>query len=119
MNNLILPPSIFTLRLKKGKIVAKIFVNREESGLTLEGRLFVANRMTEIKEVTTEDTETSYSKRLEKALIELCKQMDIPVPMWMKKNTKEFAAFGQTIFFREQYTENVRFDRFQIRVVEA
>ena len=119
MNNLILPPSIFTLRLKKGKIVAKIFVNREESGLTLEGRLFVANRMTEIKEVTTEDTDASYSKRLEKCLVELCRQMDIPVPMWMKKNTKEFAAFGQTIFFREQYTENVRFDRFQIRVVEA
>jgi hypothetical protein len=56
---------------------------------------------------------------LEKALVELCKQMDIPVPMWMKKNTKEFAAFGQTIFFREQYTENIRFDRFQIRVIEA
>jgi hypothetical protein len=84
--------------------------------LTLEGRLFVANRMTEIKTVTTEDTDTSYSKCLEKALIELCRQLDIPVPMWMKKNTKEFAAFGQTIFFREQYTEKVRFDRFQIRV---
>ena len=88
-------------------------------GLTLEGRLFVANRMTEIKEVTTEDTDASYSKCLEKALIELCKQLDIPVPMWMKKNTKEFAAFGQTIFFREQYTENVKFDRFQIKVVES
>ena len=77
--------------------------------MKLEGRLFVANRMTEIREVTTEDTDPSYS---------LCRQMDIPVPMWMKKNTKEFAAFGQTIFFREQYTEQVRFDRFQIRVRE-
>ena len=37
--------------------------------MTLEGRLFVANRMTEIKEVTTEDTDASYSKCLEKALI--------------------------------------------------
>lgn len=119
MNNHILPPSIFTLRFKKGKIVAKDQAYRRIIGVTLEGRLFVANRMTEIKEVTTEDTDTSYSKCLEKALIELCKQMDIPVPMWMKKNTKEFAAFGQTIFFREQYTENVRFDRFQIRVIEA
>ena len=86
--------------------------------MTLEGRLFVANRMTEIKEVTVESTETSYSKRLEASLIELCRQLDVPVPMWMKKNTREFAAFGQTIFFREQYTENVRFDRFQIRVLE-
>ena len=87
--------------------------------MKLEGRLFVANRMTEIKEVETPDNEgEAYSVRLERALVELCRQMDIPVPMWMKKNTKEFAAFGQTIFFREQYTENVRFDRFQIRVRE-
>ena len=86
--------------------------------MKLEGRLFVANRMTEIKEVTTEDTDASYSKRLEKALIELCRQMDIPVPMWMKKNTHEFAAFRQTIFFKEQYTEKVRFDRFQIKTID-
>ena len=89
------------------------------SVLTLEGRVLFANMMMEIKEVTTEDTDASYSKRLEKALVELCRQLDVPVPMWMKKNTKEFAAFGQTIFFREQYTENVRFDRFQIRVIEG
>ena len=91
---------------------------RRNVSLTLEGRLFVANRMTEIKTVTTEDTDASYAKCLEKALVELCRQMDIPVPMWMKKNTREFAAFGQTIFFAEQYTEKVRFDRFQIRVAE-
>ena len=85
--------------------------------MTLEGRLFVANRMTEIKEVTTEDTDSSYSKRLEKALVELCRQMDIPVPMWMKKNTHEFAAFHQTIFFDEQYPEKVKFDSFQIKMI--
>ena len=84
--------------------------------MKLEGRLFVANRMTEIKEVETPDNEgEAYSVRLERALVELCRQMDIPVPMWMKKNTHEFAAFRQTIFFKEQYTEKVRFDRFQIK----
>ena len=84
--------------------------------MKLEGRLFIANRMSEIKEVETPDNEgEAYSVRLERALVELCRQMDIPVPMWMKKNTHEFAAFRQTIFFKEQYTENVRFDRFQIK----
>ena len=102
-------------RQNSGKEMEK---NGRKNVLTLEGRLFVANRMTEIKTVTTEDSDTSYAKCLEKALVELCRQLDIPVPMWMKKNTKEFAAFGQTIFFREQYTEQVRFDRFQIRVTD-
>ena len=84
--------------------------------MKLEGRLFVANRMTEIKEVETPDNEgEAFSGRLERALVELCRQMDIPVPLWMKKNTHEFAAFRQTIFFSEQYTQKVRFERFQIK----
>ena len=87
--------------------------------MKLEGRLFVANRMTEIKEVETPDKEgEAYSVRLERALVELCRQMDIPVPMWMKKNTHEFAAFRQTLFFFFYYTEKIRFDRFQIKQVD-
>ncbi len=87
--------------------------------MKLEGRLFIANRMTEIKEVETPDnTGEAYSVMLERALVELCRQMDIPVPLWMKKNTHEFAAFRQTIFFKEQYTEKVRFDRFQIKAID-
>ena len=87
--------------------------------MKLEGRLFIANRMSEIKEVETPDNEgEAYSVRLERALVELCRQMDIPVPMWMKKNTHEFAAFRQTLFFKEQYTEKIRFDRFQIKQVD-
>lgn len=86
--------------------------------MKLEGKLFVGNRMTEMKEVVMPDRDGSFSKQLEEALIILCRELDVPVPMWMKKNTREFAAFYQTIFFKEQYTENVRFDRFQIRMIQ-
>ena len=41
-----------------------------------------------------------------------------PVPLWMKKNTHEFAAFHQTIFFDEQYPDKVKFDKFQIKMLE-
>ncbi|MCR4687996.1 MAG: hypothetical protein K5745_00430 [Saccharofermentans sp.] len=86
--------------------------------MKLEGKLFVGNRMTEMKEVVMPDRDGSFSKQLEEALIILCRELDVPVPMWMKKNTREFAAFYQTIFFKEQYTESVRFDRFQIRMIQ-
>ena len=48
----------------------------------------------------------------------LCEEMDIPLPMWLSKNTHEFAAFRQTIFFAEQYNQKVSFDRFQMRLLE-
>lgn len=85
--------------------------------MVLEGKLFVANRMTEVKEIEFSDPSLRFSAELSEAIILLCRELDVPVPMWMKKNTHEFAAFRQTIFFAEQYTQKVRFDRFQIRML--
>lgn len=86
--------------------------------MIIEGTLFVANRVIDIKEVKLDEPDVRFSLKLEHALILLCKELDIPVPIWMTKNTHEFAAFRQTIFFAEQYTEKVRFDRFQIRMLQ-
>ena len=57
-------------------------------------------------------------KDLEWCFVNLCKQLDIPMPLWLKKNTKEFARFRQTIFFEEQFTEKIEFNRFQINLLK-
>ncbi len=71
-----------------------------------------------MRAVDIPETEVAVVANLEKALVELCREMNIPVPMWLSKNTKEFAAFHQTIFFGEQYTDKVVFDKFQIKMIE-
>ena len=86
--------------------------------MILEGRVFVANRMTEIKEVEYTDDNVAFSVQLENALVLLCKELGIPIPLWLKKNTHEFAAFHQTLFFADQFNEKVTFDRFQIKWVK-
>ena len=48
-------------------------------------------------------------------VIELCHRLNSPIPLWMEKNTREFARFHQTLFFAEQFSEPIRFDRLQIR----
>ncbi len=83
--------------------------------MILEGRLFVANRLTELKEVEYTNDDLAFSMQLENALVLLCKELDIPIPLWLKKNTHEFAAFHQTLFFADQFNEKVKFDRFQIK----
>ena len=70
-----------------------------------------------VKEIKYENPEVGFSAELSEAIIILCREMDIPVPMWMKKNTHEFAAFHQTIFFDEQYPEKVKFTSFQIKMI--
>lgn len=85
--------------------------------MRLEGRVFRQNRM--IREAVVEQTETDqlFVQNLEMALISLCRQIESPIPIWLEKNTHEFAAFRQTMFFEGQFTERIDFDRFQIKLL--
>lgn len=58
----------------------------------------------------------SFRDALEECLIGLCRELDIPVPLWLRKNTNEFGAFHRTFFSDEQFVEKVDFDRFEIRI---
>lgn len=86
--------------------------------MRLEGRTFKGNTILNVCVVDHTNENVRFSKELEEALILLCADMDIPIPMWLSKNTHEFAVFRQTIFFSEQYNQKVNFDRFQMRLLE-
>lgn len=84
--------------------------------LQLEGNVFVGNkRMGSYTVIVSDDERLPFSKRLDTALLSLCKSMNVPLPVWLKKNSREFARFRQTIFFPDQFTSTVPFDQFQIR----
>jgi hypothetical protein len=86
--------------------------------MQLEGKLFRANLMIQMATVSQPDTSERFVVQLERAFIQLCRQLEMPLPIWMEKNTKEFARFHQTLFFSEQFTEPITFERFQIRWIE-
>lgn len=86
--------------------------------MKLEGKVFRANLLLQDVTVEQPDNGQRFSQRLERCLIDLCHTLEIPLPLWMEKNTREFARFHQTIFFAEQFTEPIRFERFQIRWIE-
>jgi len=86
--------------------------------MKLEGKIYRANLTVSVKEVEKEEEGDLFVKNLEKCFILLCRELEIPIPLWLEKNTFEFARFHQTMFFEEQFTENVKFDRFQIRLLK-
>lgn len=53
---------------------------------------------------------------MEDAFIVLCKDLDIPVPVWLKKNTREISRYRKTFFHREQFMEETFFDRFILEI---
>lgn len=84
--------------------------------LVLNGKIIIEGRL--VREASAEDDEREHSFRdkLEKCLIDLCAGMEIPVPLWLKKNTRELAIFRKTFFTPEQFVEKVWFDKFEIKL---
>jgi hypothetical protein len=60
----------------------------------------------------------SFQKQLEQCFIELCRKMGVSVPLWLRKNTREFVRFGRTSFNSDQFLEPVDFDRFEIKFMK-
>jgi hypothetical protein len=84
--------------------------------LKLAGNLIKGTKIIKRTFFEKNDNSMSYRDILEECLIGLCKELDIPVPIWMKKNTHEFVVFRRTFFTSEQFNEKVKFDRFEIKV---
>lgn len=82
--------------------------------MTLNGKLFLEGRLVKEAGSNTPEEGASFRDKLEKCLLGLCSELDIPVPLWLKKNTRELAIFRRTFFTREQFMEKVWFDKFEI-----
>ena len=52
------------------------------------------------------------------ALTEMCREFDIPSPLWLDKHDREFREFRRTHFLPEHFMEEVSFDRLEIEFLE-
>ena len=86
--------------------------------MKLEGRIYRSNLMLREYTAVRPDSGERFVTQLEKCLVDLCHSLEIPIPLWLKKNTHEFARFHQTLFFAEQFGEPIAFERFQIHWLE-
>jgi hypothetical protein len=54
---------------------------------------------------------------LDAALDELCKSLDMPRPVVLKKHRAEFLRFGRTRFIPDDFMESVRFACFEAEIL--
>jgi len=84
--------------------------------LKLHGKIIRDTKL--IKEALVEKDEgLSFRDALEESLVDLCRQLEIQVPIWLKRNTSEFGIYRKTFFTQEQFIEKINFDRFEIRLL--
>jgi hypothetical protein len=95
-----------------------LYLARRSWNVKLEGKLFRANLLIADAVAERREDSGSFVKDLDDCLLQLCRELEVPIPIWMEKNTQEFARFRQTIFFEEQFTDKVHFNRFQIKLLK-
>lgn len=83
--------------------------------MRIEGRAYRGNYLWRVLVAEDKNEDLRFSKRLEQCLVDICHGLEVAPPLWMQKNTHEFAAFHQTIFHAEQFMEDVPFSRLQIK----
>lgn len=52
------------------------------------------------------------------ALLTACHELDLPEPLWLEKNEREWAEFGQTRFLPDAFFERVSFQRMEIEYID-
>ena len=88
--------------------------------MILNGRIVKGHKTIYQKDIADTCGPTAdFRDRLENCLLALCKDADIPVPMWLTKNTIELGRFKKTNFLAEQFPEPTKFDRMEIKISET
>lgn len=81
------------------------------------GKLMKNNRMIE-EEVVAYNSEENYEKNLEICIKEICNRLDIANPYWLPINFEEFAQMTKTTFNKDNFMEDIQFDKFIIEELD-
>lgn len=80
-------------------------------------RQFKETRMLRQELIVDESGETRTHK-IFAAITEICTKMDLPQPVWLDRNIKEFKRNAVVRFDRDSFIEEIPFDYLEIRVIE-
>ena len=73
-----------------------------------------------IKDTTVEvnDESLNRTRKIFKAIDQICYDYDLQKPVWLDKNIDEFKARSKTRFSQDNFIESIDFDYLEIRVIE-
>lgn len=81
-------------------------------------RIFKENHM--IRDLVLENfpEELSRTKRVFKAVDDMCYAWDLAKPIWLDKNISEFQHSSGTRFYQDNFPETIEFDYIDFKVIE-
>ena len=80
-------------------------------------KLWKDNRL--VKDLTAENAEpVNRTKKVFDAMDRACEAWNLPKPIWLQNNLKEFKKSSRTRFGQDSFIESVDFDWLELHVIE-
>ncbi len=82
------------------------------------GKLIKDNRLLRDTVTIIEDNHMSRTKKVYKALEQMCYEFDLAKPIWLDVNKEDFIRTAKTRFTQDSFVESVDFDYLEFQVIE-
>lgn len=82
------------------------------------GKIFHDNHLIRDYVVEKPDIYESRTHKVFQSLEELADQFDLPVPIWLDSNIKDFKRSSKTRFHQDSFVEAIDFDYLEIQIIE-
>ncbi len=85
--------------------------------MKLWGKILVDSKIE--KDILVEaNSSDNYQENLKDCIMEICDKLDIEKPYWLPANVKEYNQRGKTRFTKDNFIEEICFDKFEIEEIE-
>ena len=81
------------------------------------GKMIQSGHLLRDTVVELDGPEKRTAKVLE-ALKEVCLRFDLPVPVWLEKNVRDFQRVAKVRFNKDSFIEKIEFDYLEFQVIE-
>lgn len=72
-----------------------------------------------LKDITVEDdSQETRTHKVFNAIDQACREFNIPRPIWLELNIKDFKRYSRTRFTGDSFVEELDFDYIEIRMLE-
>lgn len=82
------------------------------------GKIMKDNRLVKDEVVEIYDYGMSRTKKVYRALEEMCYRFDLAKPIWLDVNKDDFIRHARTKFTKDNFIEDIEFDFLDFQVIE-
>ena len=81
-------------------------------------KMWVDTHLVKDSTIEVNDESLNRTRKIFKAIDEICYEYDLQKPVWLDKNIDEFKTRSKTRFSQDNFIESIDFDYLEIQVLE-